>query len=134
MSDEKPAKSSGGLAPLILTAMHGILWFVLLGMLLKIVAGFEGIFADFGMELPLATIWAIGLANLAFRFWYLAMLLIAGLCAVDLALLRVLFARPKLAFLAWLWATAMFVVPLALMAWIVVWLWIPLVHLIHDLS
>ncbi|NLE38777.1 MAG: hypothetical protein GX621_12200 [Pirellulaceae bacterium] len=134
MSDEQQAKSGGWLAPLILTVIHGILWFAWLGLLLRIVSGFENIFADFGMELPVATIWAIGLANLAFRFWYLAILLIAGLCAVDLALLRVLFARRKLAVLAWFWAMAMFFVPLALMAWIAVWLWIPLVRLIHDLS
>lgn len=134
MSDKKQAKSGGWLAPVVLTVIHGILWFAWLGLLLRLVPAYEKIFADFGTELPVATIWAIGLSNLAFRFWYLAILVVAGLCAVDLALLRALFARPKLAVLAWLWAMWMFLMPLVLMVWIVISLWIPFFHVMHDLS
>ena len=134
MKDEKEAKPTRTLCPtVLLAAFHGLLWIVLLEMMLKYVPSFVKIFADFDAELPVMTVWVIRSSRFSVCYWFLILPIIAVLCAADLAVLYALYLHPKAVVLRWLWLALMLLVPLGLMAWTVLAMYIPLVSLTQQL-
>jgi len=135
MRDEQVAKRIQALVPaILLAAFHGVLWIVFLGMMLKYVPTFAKIFEDFDTELPAITIWALQWSIFSIRYWFLILPFIAVVCAADLLVLYALYLHPKFAMLTWLWLALMLLVPLGLMAWTVLAMYLPLMSLIEQLS
>ena len=135
MSNEKQSGLIQALVPaIILATFHGMLWIVLLGMMLRFVPAFVKIFEDFEVSLPMMTEWAIGWSLFSARYWFLVLPSIAVMCAADLIVLCALYLHPKAAVLRWLWLALMMLVPLSLMAWTVLAVFLPLLSLHTSLS
>jgi type II secretory pathway component PulF len=132
---EQEAEGTRAVVPAILLAIfHSVLWMVFLGMMLWYVPVFARMFADFDTALPVISIWVLQWSSLLARYWFLALPCIAFLCAVDLVVLYVLYLRPELAIVRWLWLALMLLVPLGLMGLTVLATFLPLMSLIHSLS
>ena len=121
MNETQKVKPIRALIPaVILSVFHGCLWIALLGMMLWYVPPFRWIFEDFSIELPTMTKSVIGCSNVVGNYWYAFIPVVLIFGAADLMLLYVLYLRPRLAALRWVWLTLMFFAPLGLMAFTVV--------------
>jgi type II secretory pathway component PulF len=135
MKDKQEARGTHAVAPaLLLAALHGVLWMVFLGMMLAYVPVFTRIFEDFDTALPVITIWVWQWSSFSARYWFLILPCIAVLCAVDLVVLYLLYRRPELAIVRWLWLALMLLVPLGLMGLTVLGTYLPLRSLIQNLG
>jgi hypothetical protein len=137
VQNQKEAKPIRALVPAILwAAFHGLLWIVLLGMMLSTVPPFAKIFADFDVDLPVMTQCIVIGSSLCVRYWFVALPAIAVLCAADSIVLHALYLRPKAVALRWLWLGwlgLMLLVPLGLMVWTMLAMWVPFILLLQRL-
>jgi type II secretory pathway component PulF len=134
MNSENETRSTDAFVPaILLAAFHGMLWIVLLGMMLKFVPTFVQIFEDFDAELPGMTKWTIRSSYFSADYWFAILPVIVVLCAADLMVLHFLYLRPKAVVLRWLWLAFMLLVPLSLMVWTVLAIYLPFVSLTQQL-
>lgn len=130
-ADENPfARSLVWTAWVLLT--HFISGVVVVGVLVFVVPRFVTLFDDFGMELPSLAILLIGVARFVAAYWYL---LLPGGLAVDAIVLLGLSRLPAGArWLGIVWATLVLLAAVALLALIVVGLFLPLQEMIDQLT
>ena len=110
-----------------------MLWIVLLGMMLKFVPTFVQIFKDFDAELPGMTKWAVRSSQYSAHYWFVILPVIVVLCPADLIVLHALYIRPKAAVLRWLWLALMLLVPLGVIAWTALAMYLPFLSLTQQL-
>ena len=132
-SESETGRSHAFVSAVLLAAFHGMLWIVLLVVMPKFVPTFVQIFQDFDTELPKMTQWAIWSSYNAAYYWFVVLPLIVVLCAADLMVIHTLYLRSGAAVLRWLWLAFMLLVPLGLMAWTGLAMYLPLLSLTRQL-
>jgi hypothetical protein len=87
----------------LLTLVHALLASPVLVYLLVFVPRYRSILADFDMQLPLATILVVDIADFLKSFWFFVPFLLIGLFAVDFGVLYLLRRRRPPRLLLWTW-------------------------------
>ena len=101
------------------TAIHACLWLALIGGLVGIAPRMEGLFADYGVDLPRPARVVIQVSHVVLRRTVLALGAVAVLLVVDFLVAARLCGIPELRRSAIVWNLAMILAPFVLLAWAV---------------
>ncbi|MBN2291162.1 MAG: hypothetical protein JXM70_01980 [Pirellulales bacterium] len=135
MEVEREAKPLHGLTRAIfISAFHGLLWIVLLGIMFIFVPSYQKVFTDFEVDLPVMTEWVLMLSSLSVTYGHHILCIIVVLCMVDLIILFSLYQHPQAVVLRWLWLSVMILIPLALMVWTLLVVLLPWISITESLS
>jgi type II secretory pathway component PulF len=102
---DRPSHAKAILWALTIWIAHVVAMAVAAGALVVVVTSMLPVFENFDVDLPVATVMAIELADYCRHYWYT--LLIPALLDAGL-LLALAYAPPKLRWLAWLWSILWF--------------------------
>lgn len=131
--DGKQLAASRDIASAIFVALHCLLGLALLTILIGIVPGYQRVFEDFDVELPVIARVVILLSRAAVSYWYLFVVMGAVALVIDYYVLRT-FRRGAGRFAQSLWGALWLLVPLAVGAFFFVALTAPLTGLTESLQ
>ena len=131
--DASSAKSAIARATAVGVAQAAVLM-VLCGALFSLAGQFSKVFADFGVELPAITMFAIALSYALHHFWYVVLLLICLWPLANRGIVSALWSSPKSAASRRRWYVVTWIALVVLLALAVVALFLPLLSLMSAVS
>lgn len=113
---------------------QAILW-AAVGLWLGVVAvKFQGMFADFGTELPTLSVAVLTLAAIVARFWYVTVVLCCVWPLVSLGIVRLLSLKPEVTLPRRIWYVVSWAAPLLLAVLTVAGIVLPMATLMSGLN
>jgi hypothetical protein len=107
------------------------LWGVLGSTVMGAIPQFQKVFTDFGVDLPGVTRLVIVVSSLLYSYWYLAIL---AAVLLNWGVVSLLWSNPEAVVARRAWYVATWLAPVALLAFVMIALLVPLVSLVTVLS
>jgi len=113
---------------------QAVVLMVLCGALFSVAGRFFNVFADFGVDLPAITMFAISLSYLVFHYWYAVLLLICLWPLANRGIVSALWSRPESAAARRAWYVITWIALVVLLGLLAIVLLAPLLSLISAVS